>query len=98
MDTLGSIIDKLTTVNLKMWNAQEFLYKIRKLSFEDFKKQYETEKGLKELYNIFKNSCDLNYQRNVLIDEIDEFIVNLIKEAIDKKDISKYIQRKHKTY
>ena len=28
-DTLGSLVDKLCTVDLKMWNNQEFLYKIR---------------------------------------------------------------------
>ena len=27
-DTLGTIIDKLTTVDLKMWNNQELLYEI----------------------------------------------------------------------
>ena len=28
-DTLGSLIDKMITVDLKMWNNQELLYKIR---------------------------------------------------------------------
>ena len=29
MDTLGTLIDKLTTVDLKMWNNQELLYEIQ---------------------------------------------------------------------
>lgn len=40
MDSLGSIIDKLITVDMKMWNNQELLYEIRRMSFEDFEKKY----------------------------------------------------------
>ena len=37
-DTLGSLVDKLTTVDLKMWNNQELLYEIRRMSFDEYKK------------------------------------------------------------
>ncbi len=30
-DTLGTLVDKLTTVDLKMWNNQELLYEIRSI-------------------------------------------------------------------
>jgi len=36
-DTLGSLVDKLTTVDLKMWNNQELLYEIRRMSFDEYK-------------------------------------------------------------
>ena len=39
-DTFGSLIDKLFTVDMKMWNNQEFLYEIRKMSFDEYKQKY----------------------------------------------------------
>ena len=36
MDTFGNLIDKLTTVNAKLWHNQEELYKIRKMTPEQF--------------------------------------------------------------
>ncbi|KKL69705.1 hypothetical protein LCGC14_2112220, partial [marine sediment metagenome] len=39
-DTLGSLIDKLVTVDMKMWYAQESLYKIRKMTYEEFIEEY----------------------------------------------------------
>jgi len=100
-DTLGSLIDKLQTVDLKMWNNQELLYKIRKMSFEEYKKEFfDDEKGAEELWRQLKNATDLNVQRNVLIDEIDEKIVDMINSKINGEDLDngKNIQRKHKTY
>ncbi len=100
-DTLGNVIDKLTTVDLKMWNNQELLYKIRRMTFDEFKlKYFNSEEGSKLLWQILKKACDLNVQRNQLINEIDEKIIEMIKFALDNKDLDngKYIQRSHKTY
>jgi hypothetical protein len=100
-DSLGSLIDKLSTASLKMWNNQEILYEIRRMSFEDFKNKYWlTEDGAKELWNVLKKACDLNVQRNALIDEIDEKIIEIVTDAVSGKDLDngKHIQRKHKTY
>lgn len=100
-DTLGALIDKLFTADTKMWNNQELLYEIRKMSFEEFKTRYlEDEESAKELWAIFKKSCDLNVQRNQLIDEIDEKVVEIVTDGLDGKslDEGKHIQRKHKTY
>ncbi len=38
-DTLGNIVDKLITVDLKMWHNQELLYEIRRMSFDEYKKK-----------------------------------------------------------
>ena len=38
-DTLGGLIDKLITIDMKLWNNQEFLYEVRRMSFEDFEKK-----------------------------------------------------------
>lgn len=97
-DTLGSLIDKLITADLKMWNNQELLYKIRRMTFEEYKEEYfSNEDGAKVLWDSLKKSCDLNVQRNHLIDEIDLKVVEMIQSGEDL-DNGSFIQRKHKTY
>lgn len=100
-DTLGGLIDKLFTIDMKMWTNQEFLYEIRRISFEEFNVKFvNTESQKKILFESLKKCCDLNYQRNVLIDEIDEKIIEIVRTGIDggDLDVGKFIQRKHKTY
>ena len=96
-DTLGALVDKLSIVNLKMWNAQENLYLIRRMSLEQFKEKYYNDEGIKELYFSLNKAADLNVQRNVLIDSIDELVIEMINSKVDL-DNGKFIQRKHKTY
>jgi hypothetical protein len=100
-DTLGSLIDKLITIDMKMWNNQELLYEIRRMSYEEYKEKYfSAEQGAEVLWESLKKACDLNVQRNQLIDEIDEKVVELVKDATSGEDLDsgKHIQRKHKTY
>ena len=100
-DTLGSLIDKLITIDMKMWNNQEFLYEVRRLSFEEFQDQYTSSSQKQEdLFESIKKCCDLNVQRNQLIDEVDEKIVEIVKASTSGEDLDagKFIQRKHKTY
>jgi hypothetical protein len=100
-DTLGSLVDKLTTIDLKMWNNQEMLYEIRRMTFEEYRAKYfDTEEGAQKLWECLKKACDLNVQRNQLIDEVDEKVVEIIKDAVSGSDLDsgKFIQRKHKTY
>ena len=100
MDTLGSLIDKLLTADLKMWNNQELLYKIRKMSLEEFLLKFNDAKKMSELYEWLQKATDLNLQRNQLIDEIDKLVISMIKSGLDGDDLDngRYIQRKHKTY
>ena len=100
-DTLGSLVDKLTTVDLKMWNNQELLYDIRKMSFEEYKNKYFIdEDGAKNLWSVLKKACDLNVQRNQLIDEVDRKIIEIVDAKINGEDLDngKFLQRSHKTY
>jgi len=98
-DTIGSLIDKLTTVDLKLWNSQEILYKIRRMSFDEYKKKYfETEKGAKEMWEMLKKTTDLNYQRSQLVHEIDQKLIEMIKSGLYGEDLEKYLQKPHKTY
>lgn len=100
-DTLGSLVDKLITIDMKMWNNQEMLYEIRRMTFEQFRKKYYlSDDGCEMLWECLKKACDLNVQRNVLIDEIDKKIIEMLLESAsgNELDSGKFIQRKHKTY
>jgi len=100
-DTLGTLIDKLTTVDLKMWNNQELLYEIRRMSFEEYKeKYYSSDDGAKKLWETLKKACDLNVQRNQLINEVDEKVIEIINAKLsgEELDNGKFLQRSHKTY
>jgi len=100
-DTFGGLVDKLITADMKMYYNQEILYEIRRMTFEQYKEKYFTdEEGAKKLWECLKKACDLNIQRNALIDELDQKMIEIIKAAINKEELDdgKFIQRKHKTY
>lgn len=99
-DTVGSLVDKLFTVDMKLWNSQEFLYQIRKMTFDEFKEKYFIDNsGAEILWDSLKKTCDLNVQRNQLIDEIDELVINIVDAKVGGEDLDngKFLQRKHKT-
>lgn len=100
-DTLGGLIDKLFTIDMKMWDNQEVLYEIRRMTYDEYKEKYfASEEGAEELWKCLKKVCDLNVQRNQLIDEVDEKVVEIVQAAAEGKDLDSgsFIQRKHKTY
>lgn len=100
-DTLGSLIDKLATCNQKMFLNQELLYEIRRMSFDEYKaKFFESEDGAKRLWETLKKACDLNVQRNALMSEVDEKVVEIAQAAArgEELDNGSFIQRQHKTY
>ena len=100
-DTVGSLVDKLFTVDTKMWTNQEMLYVIRKHDFEWFKNRFlSDDASILELYETLKKVCDLNIQRQLLITEIDERIVKTIEAGIAGRDLHtpNFIVDSHKTY
>lgn len=100
METLGSLVDRLDTVNLKMWWAQENLYQVRHMSFEEFKSEFGTDEGLKRIWEYFKKATDLNIQRNNLIDDLDNFIgkiVKVLRPDLDPIELG-LVQNKFKSY
>jgi hypothetical protein len=100
-DTLGNVIDKLVTVDMKMWDNQELLYEIRRMSFDEYKEKYfNDEEGAQKLWAILKKATDLNVQRNQLINEVDEKIIEIINAKLsgEELDNGKFLQRSHKTY
>lgn len=100
-DTLGNIIDKLVTIDMKMWDNQELLYEIRKMSFDEYKQKYfQNEDGANLLWEVLKKACDLNVQRNQLINEVDLKVIEIIEAKLsgENLDNGKFLQRAHKTY
>jgi hypothetical protein len=100
-DTLGNLIDKLTTVDLKMWHNQELLYEIRRMTFNEYKDKYfNSNEGAELLWNSLKKACDLNVQRNQLINEIDQKIIEIVDAKLSGEDLDngRFLQRSHKTY
>jgi len=69
MDTMGSLVDKLTIVNLKIW------------MFEDVKRDSQNDH---EIADATRKTNVLNQQRNNLIQEIDELVTGKNCEAIKK--------------
>jgi hypothetical protein len=100
-DTLGNVVDKLVTIDMKMWDNQELLYEIRKMSFDEYKSKYfEDDKGAQLLWETLKKACDLNVQRNQLINEVDSKIIEMIDAKLNGENLDngKFLQRAHKTY
>lgn len=99
-DTIGSLIDKLATVNQKMFLVQEELYVIRKMTFEEFKAEFSSDEGLQRLYSSFKRATDLNVQRQAMILEVDKKIAEIVAAAVKGNDLNDgtFIQDQHKTY
>lgn len=67
MDTFGNLIDKLTIVNLKIWK------------FEDIKRESTDDKVISEAT---RKTNTLNQQRNDLIQELDEMLIDASKGKI----------------
>lgn len=68
-DTIGELIYKLSCVTMQMWENQEALYRIRKMTTDDFINKYS--QNMPELHITIKRCCDLNFQRATLVDAID---------------------------
>ena len=98
-DTIGSLVDKLSIVNLKMWWNQEILYEIRRMTPEEFAAKYGDD--LERVHHILKVCCDMNVLRNQLIDEVDERMVRVAKVlGISKEDLEtlRLVAPSHKSY
>lgn len=100
-DTIGSLVDKIATVNQKTFASQEILYEIRRMSFEQYKEAFfASEDGARRLWEMLKKTCDFNVQRAQLILEIDVLVCTIAKAAARGEDLDNgaFIQRPHKTY
>lgn len=80
MDTFGNVIDKLTIVNLKIWK------------YEDIKREATDDKIIADAT---RKTNILNQQRNDLIQEIDEMLIDAANGIIKFKN---YKQGETKNY
>jgi FkbM family methyltransferase len=80
METFGNLIDKLTIVNMKIWK------------FEDIKRDSNDDKIIADAC---KKTNVLNVQRNDLIQEIDQMLIDASNGIVNFKD---YKQGDTKTY
>ena len=71
METIGSLIDKLTIVNLKIWK------------FEDVKRISEDDH---EIAEATKKTNILNQQRNDLVQEINKLLSDIVSGKVITKD------------
>lgn len=69
-DTIGSLVDKLTIVNLKIW------------MFEDIKRDSKDDH---EIAEATRKTNILNKQRNDLIQEIDELFLGVVNGSKEMK-------------
>ena len=81
--TIGELIQELITVDIDMWNNQEFLYELRRLTFNEYKNKYfSDENGAEKLWLILKKVCDLNIDRNNAMDKLDMKIIKIIEGKV----------------
>ncbi len=64
------------------------------------KKYFSDENGALLLWESLKKACDLNVQRNELINEVDVKIIEMINAKVNGENLDngKFLQRTHKTY
>ena len=94
MDTVGSLYDKLAIVTTRMWHAQDDLYRYRRLSSEEWQEEFGDDP--EKVRNALVRACELNLQRNCLIDEIDCLLASMFE--MDPEERKKLYQPKHKMY
>ena len=101
MDTVGSLVDKLFTVDSKMWNNQELLHELNRHDLDWFKDRFLKDgASVLELFNMLKKVCNLNWQRSLLVTEIDEKLIKIVEAGMAGKDLHspEFIVDGHKTY
>lgn len=94
MDTFGALVDKLAIVTTRMWHAQDDLYRYRRMTDEEWEEEFGDDP--KKVRNTLVRACELNLQRNQLMDEIDKLFTQAL--TMDEEERKKLFQPKHKMY
>lgn len=94
MDTIGSLTDKLSIVTVRMWHAQDDLYRFRRMTPDEWAEEFGDDPD--RVRHILKRACDLNLQRNQLMDEIDK--LNVEQLSMTEEEKKKLYQPKWKNY
>ena len=80
-DSLGSLVDKLTIVNLKLWFTQQNLIDWSKISEEEFHAL-----GYDKMRKVTMDLYNLNMERNDLVREIDSTLDAAVRSGKVKVD------------
>lgn len=101
-DSIGSLVDKLATVNQKLFINQEFLHEIRRMKhFDEFAAKFlATDVDRRALYGFLQKVVDLNIQRTSLVNEVDAKVIEMIRAGLEGRELDDgaNLQRAHKTY
>lgn len=74
--TLGSLVDRLSIVNIKCFNVQDKINQWAKMEFEEF-----AEVPGREVHTAIQRLVALNLDRNSTMTQIDECLNNAVKEG-----------------
>lgn len=94
MDTFGNLVDKLSIVTVRMWHAQDDLYRYRRMTNEEWDEEFKDD-SLKVKHTLTR-ACDLNLQRNQLMEEIDKLFTEAL--SMDEEERKKLLRPQHKNY
>lgn len=94
MDTLGNLMDKLAIVTVRMWHAQDDLYRYRRMTKEEWRQEFGDRPDM--VRHTLVRACELNLQRNQLMDEIDQLHKDSL--VMNEEDRKKLVAKKHKQY
>lgn len=94
MDTLGNLVDKLAIVTTRMWHAQDDLYRYRRMTKDEWREEFKDDPD--RVRHTLVRACELNLQRNQLMDEIDQLVSSMATMSDEER--AKLVQRKHKMY
>lgn len=94
MDTFGNLMDKLAIVTVRMWHAQDDLYRYRRMSKDEWRNEFKDDPD--RVRHTLVRACELNLQRNQLMDEIDQIFQDAL--TMNEEERAKLVQKKHKSY
>lgn len=80
-DTLGGLVDKLITVNTKLWFSQDSLHKYAQEGVDAFSGHPHH-----EIHEVLKRVADLNLQRNRLMTQIDRCLADAVERGAAEVD------------
>lgn len=68
MKSLGDLVDRLSILNLKIWNIQEWVHR----SASDNLSQFRAENTIERIHEKVRQLAELNKERSRIMGEIDD--------------------------
>ncbi len=80
-ETLGSLVDKLIIDNLKLWHAQEDVYRYQRMTLEEYEQVPAA-----ETHKAWQRLAALNLSRNGHMVELDELLAEAVHTGTARVD------------